>query len=186
MNRLLIIGLGALSLAIAGVLLLQPESSAPARRAELSFKGKPHSRSAASPAVHGFNGDLAPFVPPEDRRGNVLRLLAAGEDRMAQTAICEWFSTDPSAAREWLESQPSFENFQPAISIISKNIAESGSPADALAWAGLLDEGPVREQTVYEIYAIGRRYHWLSDEQIQAAPFSPDRVAALLNGAADD
>jgi hypothetical protein len=151
------------------------------------FETRAHSRRpTVVPAIGGFTGNLPPFDAPADRKGNILHLLAAGEDRAVQTAICEWFSADPVAARDWLASQPSLESFQPALSQIATNIAESGSPVEALQWAELLDEGPARERTVFEIYALGRRYHWLSDEQIRSAPFPPERVETLLSGAADD
>ncbi len=188
MNRFLAAGLAASLLALAAVLLMprgNPDASRPAGPLP---KKKPRVSSAAPlpREVGGFSGSLPPPVPPADRKANILRLLAAGEDLAAQAAISEWFSADPAAARDWLEMQPSLAGFQPAISQIAKDIAESGHPVQALEWADLLEKGPDRERTVFGIYATGRRYHWLSEEQIRAAPFPPKRIEDLLSGAADD
>lgn len=190
MNRLAVTGV-MVCLAVAGVSVFlgfrEDHPSAP-RSADASPRKKSRVRSLPVPpaAVGGFTGTLVPAPPPADRKENILRLLAAGEFLLAQAAISEWFTADPAAAAAWLEAQPSFADFQPAISQIAKDMAESGYPEEALEWAELLEQGADRDQTIFRIYATGRRYHWLSDEQIRAAPFPPKQIADLLSGAADD
>ena len=137
-------------------------------------------------AGKGYTGTLPPARPPADRKANILHLLQDGKELEAQTAISEWYTSDPDAAGEWLENQPSWEEYQPAISQIAKEIAETGYPLEALEWAKLLNTGETRDETIFAIYATGRRYNWLTDEEIRAAPFSQKKVEDLLSGAADD
>lgn len=103
-----------------------------------------------------------------------------------QTVVSKWFAEDPAAVRDWLESQKSLESLQPALVQIAKDVCAAGSPADALKWAELMETGPERDQTLFEIYATGRRYRFLTEDEIRAAPFPPGRIDALLSGAADD
>jgi len=142
--------------------------------------------STSSVAGKGFTGTLPPPRPPTDRKANILHLLQDGKELEAQTAISEWYTADPDAAGAWLENQPSWEEYQPAISQIAKEIAETGYPLEALEWAKLLNAGENRDDTIFAIYATGRRYNWLTDEEIRAAPFSQKKVEDLLSGAADD
>jgi hypothetical protein len=116
----------------------------------------------------------------------ITRYIAAGDVVGLQTVVSKWFAADPVAVRDWLESQQSLKSLQPALVQIAKDISAAGSPADALKWAELLENGPDRDQTLFEIYATGRRYRSLSEDQIRAAPFPPGRIEDLLSGAADD
>lgn len=188
MNRGTAIALVAAPLAVAAVFLMcrkDPAASGPQDARPLK-RPRVASSPAPLPVVGGFSGTLPLPTPPADWKANVLLLLAKGEVLSAQVAISEWFSADPIGARDWLEAQPALADFQPAISGIARNIAEAGHPVEALEWAELLESGPEREQTIFQIYATGRRYHWLSDEQVRAAPFAPEKITDLLSGAADD
>jgi len=184
MSRTTGIGLGGLILAMVAVFLSSTH--------HLDRPSQPPSLPAKVPRVTEvlpqprFTGTLPPARPPADRKANILHLLQDGEVRKAQTAISEWYTADPDAAGAWLENQPSWEEYQPAISQIAKEIAETGYPMEALEWAKLLNTGENREETIFAIYATGRRYNWLTDEEIRAAPFSQKKVEDLLNGAADD
>jgi len=116
----------------------------------------------------------------------IKRCCAAGDIVGMQTVASKWFADDPVAVRDWLETQKSLNSLQPVLIQIIKDISAAGSPADALKWAELLETGPDRDQTLFEIYATGRRYRSLSDEEIRAAPFSSKQIDDLLSGAADD
>ena len=121
-----------------------------------------------------------------DPPAKITNHIAAGDIVGVQTVVSEWFAADPVAVRDWLESQKSLKSLQPALSQIAKDISASGSPADALKWAELMEPGPDRDQTLFGIYATGRRYRSLPEDQIRAAPFPPGRIDDLLSGAADD
>jgi len=183
-SRTMGMGVGGLILAMVAVFLSSTHhldrSSQP-----LSLPAK-ESRVAVVSTHLGFTGTLPPPRSPADRKAHVQHLLQDGKVLEAQTAISEWYTADPDAAGAWLENQPSWEEYQPAISQIAKEIAETGYPLEALEWAKLLNTGENREQTIFAIYAIGRRYNWLTDEEIRAAPFSPKKVEDILSGAADD
>lgn len=121
-----------------------------------------------------------------DPRAQIARHIAARNAVGIQTVVRKWFADDPNMLLGWLESQKSYQSLQPALAQVAKDISASGSPADALKWAELMEIGPDRDQALFEIYATGRRYRSLTEAQIRAAPFPPERIDALLSGAADD
>gem|GEM_PF-3452544 len=188
MRRFVGVSLGVLVAAMIGwgLLSLDHPHSYPAQVSLATRRPRVFPAHMQSVPVGGFSGNLQPFRPPEDRRENIRHLLLKGQVLAAQTAISEWYTADPAAAVDWLEMQPSWAEYQPAISQIAKEMAEAGYPLDALKWAELLEEGENREEIIFEIYATGRRYNWLTDDQIRAAPFSSRKIDALLSGAADD
>lgn len=144
---------------------------------------RPRSRFHRSPAA------LAePPLPPGSNNppAQIARHIAAGDVVGLQKVVRKWFAADPVAVRDWLASQKSLASLQPALVQIARDISAAGSPADALKWAELMANGPEREQTLFEIYATGRRYRSLSEDEIRAAPFPPERIDDLLCGAADD
>jgi hypothetical protein len=103
-----------------------------------------------------------------------------------QTAVRDWFAQDPLSVRDWVGSQKSLKSLQPALVQIANDVTDAGSPAEALKWAELMESGPERDQLMFKIYATGWRYRSLSENEIRAAPFPPERIEFLLSGAADD
>lgn len=190
MKPIVLVGSAVVILGAAGAfLIVRVGSSAPPTIVSGPFKKPrmpdivPESTSLA-PDSENFPEALG--RAPADRAANIASLLTAGDHFTLQLAMLDWFAADPAAAIDWLDRQPSFAVFQPALAQIAKDVASSGYPAQALEWAELLETGPDREQTIFEIYATGRRYRSLSDDQIRAAPFSPEQIAHLLSGAVDD
>ena len=184
MKPYVLIGVGSVVLAIAvavlshnadpsGPLSRQPsQETAPSRRPE---KARPPTR---VPSETG--------TPPTDYAEELRRLSTSGDSLAVQIALTNWFAADPEAARDWLGTQPTFTGLQKALAQIATDMATEGQPINALEWAELLDSGPHREETIFQIYAKGRRYQSFTEEQIRAAPFSPERIAMLLSGAGDD
>jgi len=186
-SRTIGIGAGGLIVAIVAVFPLLRNHREGSGLPPLLGTQSPRGAVSIQPITgRGFTGTMPPVRPPADRKANILDLLQNGKVPEAQTAISEWYTADPDAAGAWLENQPSWEEYQPAISQIAKEIAETGYPLEALEWAKLLNAGENRDETIFAIYAIGRRYNWLTDEEIRSAPFSQKKVGDLLSGAADD
>lgn len=170
---LLITSLAALAIASAWMIMKQRVSGiAPLNRADAT---RPQSPSKAT--VSRRNEALP------DR---IERCIATGDTLGMQSLFSKWFDRDPVAVRDWLQSQKSLKPFQPALVQIARDISAAGSPADALKWAELLEPGPDRDQALLEIYATGRRYRSLSEEEVRRAPFPPRQIESLLSGAADD
>ena len=154
---------------------------APLPRTRVSGSG--HSGFSTPAMPRGTRPSLNNGVDPPPE---VFRQLVAGDDPGLQAAVSAWFAVDPLSVRKWLEAKPGIPRLQPVLSQLAKDIAASGKPVEALRWAERLQSGPERDQTLFEIYATGRRYRWLSDEAIRAAPFPPKQIEDLLSGAADD
>lgn len=121
-----------------------------------------------------------------DPAAQIARYKAAGNFFGMQTVVRDWFAEDPLAVRDWVGAQKSLKHLQPALIQIANDVAYSGSPVDALKWTELMECGPERDELVFKIYAVGHRHHSLSEEEIRAAPYPPERIEFLLSGAADD
>ena len=172
-------------LAVAGLTLVlrsgtaAPDSGNPAVARRISQDAlqqtTPRERSPREPAT-----DLT------DPAAQIVRYKAAGNLIGMQTAVRDWFASDPLALRDWVASQKSLKNLQPALIQIANDVTDSGCPADALKWAQLMESGPERDELTFKIYAAGWRHHLLSEQEIRAAPYPPERIEFLLSGAADD
>lgn len=184
MKPFVLIGGGSVLLVIALAVLFQTaDTSAPLSR-QPSQETSPSRRAekARPPTRISSETDTRPL----DFADEINRHLTSGDSLAAQIALTNWFAADPEAARDWLGTQPSYSALQQALAQIATDMATEGQPMNGLEWAELLEDGPHREETIFQIYAKGRRYHSLTDEQIRAAPFSPERIALLLSGGADD
>jgi len=68
-----------------------------------------------------------------------------------------WFEQDPTAARDWLAMQTTYDDLQPAISYIVSRISEKGDLKTALEWSALLKDGTLRDDTIFDIHALALR-----------------------------
>ncbi|MFC7336542.1 hypothetical protein ACFQY0_05075 [Haloferula chungangensis] len=128
-------------------------------------------------------------LPPAADTDHVALLTQAieGMDRAAiQSAALAWYRHDPQATRDWLAAQPSLDDLQPAISYIVHEISENGDLDAAIEWSALIDEGPAREDTIFEIHALALRNGLITKDQIKLELIAPSRRAELLSGAAGD
>ncbi|BCU77538.1 hypothetical protein [Luteolibacter sp. LG18] len=150
----------------------------------------PSLASATTPAVKAATVSAQTAAhdprPARDPASKLTHLMQTGDVVGLQKTARSWFEADPAAMREWLDAQPSFARLQPVLIQIAQDISASGQPAEALKWAELLDEGPDRDHTLFEIYAMGRRHGSFSDAELRASPFTPRQIDDLLSGAADD
>ena len=168
-----------------------PPTAATKARSRIPSKDAPFWNSAVVPEPKDFRGPTAVIepqikLPQVDHPREVARLHRSGEISSLNFALAAWFDADPTAARDWLASQTSFDSYQPALTMIAGKIAEAGDPAHALEWAALLPPGPEQEQSLFDIYALAARNHRFTEAQLRAAPLPPERIAELLSGAAGD
>ncbi len=131
-------------------------------------------------------GSGARDVPVVDHRALVSGMLAAGDDVGLNLAVGGWYEADPKAARAWLASQPALERFGPAFARISAYLASAGQPSYALEWTALLPPGPLREQSLFDVYAAASRSHQFSEDELRQAPLPPERIQQLLSGVPGD
>lgn len=185
---------GFLILAAAALLSLRKKESIPSppqthfRKSDR--KDSPFWKSASIPEPADFRlpescPDPIPG-PQADHQTIVSQLLSSRDPAKLNVAIADWFSSDPQAARNWLASRSDLTGFQPAIAMISANIARSGDPELALQWTDALAPGPAKELALYDIYAFAARTRRFDRERLLSAPLSPDHLNQLLSGAPDD
>lgn len=142
-----------------------------------------HGARPVDPAALGISTELPPIDYPA--RVDALAAAADGEGPL-QAAVADWFRTDPAAAREWLTVHGGREDLQPALALIACQISGTGDPAQALEWAALLHPGsPLKEQTIFDIYAEASRRRQFTEAELRAAPLPPERIEALVSGAGD-
>lgn len=103
-----------------------------------------------------------------------------------QSATLSWYSQDPTAARNWLASQPTLTDLQPAISYIALKITDQGDLTTAIQWATLLSEDTLREDTLLHIHALALQNGQTTLSEIDLSPIPPHRRAEILSGAAGD
>jgi hypothetical protein len=159
-------------------------SAAPMRSTEREQETRTAYRepSAIDPAKLGIretNGKI-------DHPARIAALLKSGSDSDLQSAVAEWFEADPAAVGEWLDEQPSLAPLQGSLAGIASRIAQAGDPQRALEWAAPLEAGSLKEQTLFDIYALGRRSGAVSEDQVRNAALPPDRIEQLLSGAPGD
>lgn len=167
---------------------IQPEQRVKSRTRPVDL---PFWKNAVVPEPHEFRYPFAvanssPAPPPVDYPENVARIAAAGDPFLLNQAVADWFEADPAAARDWLATRSSLDDFEPALIRIAGHIARSGDGAQALDWTAILPDGPEKNQLLFDIYSFAARSHQFTADQLRAAPLEPDQVARLLGGAADD
>ena len=103
--------------------------------------------------------DLGIALPtlPMDPAASIVKSIFENNLSTIQSAALFWVQRDPTAAREWLASQSTLEDLQPAISYIANHISDKGDIKTALEWAKLLNEGTIREDTIFDIHALALR-----------------------------
>jgi len=132
--------------------------------------------------------DLGVTVPTTPVEPQALIAKAVSENNLPgiQSAALVWFQQDPTAARDWLATQSTFEDLQPAISYIANHISEKGDLKTAIEWANILTDPSVRENTLFDIQALALRNRHITAAEISTDGLSSERVEELLSGAAGD
>lgn len=188
MKRILLIaiiaGLGGTAVFFISPGMEGAAASAPSRSQERMPKDDSQLRKieAVDPAKLGIRTD----APTIDHPARIAALLKSGNQAELDNAVSEWFEADPAAVREWLDEQQSLTPLQSSLAGIANRIAQAGDPQLALEWAAPLEAGPLKEQTLFDIYVLGRRSGTVSEAQVRDAPLPPERIAQLLSGAPGD
>lgn len=132
--------------------------------------------------------DLGVKTPttPTDHPTRITRAISQQDLPTIQSATLSWYSQDPTAARNWLASQPTLTDLQPAISYIALKITDQGDLTTAIQWATLLSEDTLREDTLLHIHALALQNGQTTLSEIDLSPIPPHRRAEILSGAAGD
>ncbi len=132
--------------------------------------------------------DLGITIPttPVDPQALISKAISENNLPAIQSAALWWFQQDPTAARDWLATQSTFEDLQPAISYIANHISEKGDIKTAIEWVKLLPEGTLREDTLFDIHALALRTRQITTSEITPDGIPPERFQELLSGAAGD
>jgi len=123
---------------------------------------------------------------PVDHAARIARAISEDDLPAVQSAALSWFEKDPAAARNWLAMQATYDDLQPAISYIASKVAENGDLETALEWTALLPGGTLRDDTIFDIYALALRNGKITAAELDLDGLPPDRQAELLSGAAGD
>jgi len=192
--RYTIIALIALSLGL--FLILKSEPPEPPKQADPSARA-PRNRPADSPHANDPSAppprpirpeDLGVKAPtgPIDHPARISRAISENNLPAIQTAVLSWFGQDPTAARDWLATQTTYDDLQPAIGYIVSDIAEKGDLKTAIEWSALLSDGTLRDDTLFNIHALALRNGIITPSEIPLDLIPADRHEDLLSGAAGD
>lgn len=142
----------------------------------------------APPVIAIRPEDLGVIVPttPADPQALITKAISEDDLPAIQSAALVWFQQDPTAARDWLATQSTLEDLQPAISYIASSISENGDIKTAIEWLKLLPEGTLREDTHFNIHALALRNRQITFSEINPEGMSPERFQELQSGAAGD
>lgn len=129
---------------------------------------------------------VIPLTEPIDHAAHIARAISENDLPAIQSAALSWFERDPTAARDWLATQSTLEDLQPAISYIASRISEKGDLDTAIEWTKLLPDGTLRDDTVFDIHALALRNRQITFSEINPEGISPERLQELQSGAAGD
>ncbi len=129
---------------------------------------------------------VLPPTSPIDHPARIARAISENDLPAIQSAALSWFDQDPTAARDWLAIQPTYDDLQPAISYIVSRISEKGDLKTALEWSALLSYGTLRDDTIFNIHALALRNGRITASEINLDEIPPERRSELLSGAAGD
>ncbi len=124
--------------------------------------------------------------PPSDPATEIITALDANDLTAVQVSAYAWFEQDPVAARNWLATQPTLEDLQPAIAFITASISAQGDMPTALKWSELISEKSLHDRTLFGIYVDALHRHEITPEEIPENILDPDHMAELRSGAAGD
>lgn len=195
-----IVGVLALACATAFIFNVSSDPSAPSDPSDLRPRRTPRPEPAfwASAQVPDPGREISPTVirpqdlgvasptPPINAPARIIRAITEDDLPALQSAALSWFEQDPTAARDWLAMQSTYEELQPAISYIAASISEKGDINTAVEWTALLTEGTLRDNTLFDIHALALRNGWITPEEISLDLIPPDRREELLSGAGGD
>lgn len=181
---------GALLLIGAAVAVFQPRNasdrSVPSERSVRSHKSTPPPTPlpplTITPATLGVPSEIPPIDHPE----RIRRAISTGDDAALTRATVAWFEADPIATRDWLASQPTLADLQPALAGIAIRLAECGKPDDALLWAEILEPSPARDDAIFSIHALGLRHRMIAAEEVRKLRLPEAMLRELESGAAGD
>lgn len=201
MKRLLTVSV-LLTLAVASLIFFPKDQTAPSDQTDLSPRtARPpratpdfwNSAHVPDPGEHTpidtiRPEDLGIIVPtaPVDPQARIAKAVSENNLPAIQSAVLSWFLQDPTAARDWLATQSTFEDLQPAISYIASHISENGDIKNAIEWVKILPEGTLREDTLFDIHALALRTHQITTSELTPDGIPPERFQELLSGAAGD
>lgn len=129
---------------------------------------------------------IRPSTSPADPQALIAKAISENDLPAIQSAALSWFQQDPIAARDWLATQSTLDDLQPAISYIASSISEKGNLKTAIEWAKILPEGTLREDTLFNMHALALRNRQITFSEINLEGFSPERLQELQSGAAGD
>jgi hypothetical protein len=129
---------------------------------------------------------VSPSSEPVDHPARITRALSENDLSAVQFATLAWFEKDPAAARDWLASQPTLESLQPAIAYIVISISGQGDHDSAVEWSALLNEGTLRDDTLFDIHALALRNGKITPSEVPLHLIPAERQDELLGGAAGD
>jgi hypothetical protein len=151
--------------------------------------GSPHANDPPAPPLRPIHPeDMGIKVPAEtvDHPARITRAIAQSDLPAIQTAVSSWFDQDPEATRDWLSTQETYEDLQPAISYIVSGIAEKGDLKTAVKWSALISDGTLRDDTLFQIHALALRNGIITPSEIPLELIPDVRQQELLSGAAGD
>jgi hypothetical protein len=129
---------------------------------------------------------IIPPTSPVDHPARITRAISENDLPTIQSAVLSWFERDPAAARDWLATQPTYADLEPAISYIAHKVSEQGDLGTGIKWSALLPEGTLRDDTLFNIHALALRNGRITPSEINLDMIPSHRQAELLSGAAGD
>ncbi len=132
--------------------------------------------------------DLGVVPPSNAQHPSLLLNQAISENNLPaiQSAVLFWFGQDPTAARDWLATQTTLDDLQPAISYIVSSIAEKGDLKTAIEWSALISDQTLHDDTLFNIHALALRNGLITPSEIKIDLIPAHRREELLSGAAGD
>jgi len=121
-----------------------------------------------------------------DHQKRIDELLRKNDSSGVTVELVDWFSTDPTAARDWLATKESLGFCQPALKMVAVSFASRGDCDLALEWAELLESPAERDEAVARIYSTGFTTGRFSSEDLASAPLTDESRRAILDGPAND
>lgn len=138
------------------------------------------------PTIRPEDLGIAAPTTPFDPVVSITKAVVENNQPAIQSAVLAWFEQEPVAAREWLASQPTLDDLQPAICYIANRISENGDVPNAIQWANILTDPTAKANTLFDIQALALRNRQITTAEIETEGLSEEHIRELLSGAAGD
>lgn len=148
-----------------------------------------HANDPFPPPLHPIRPENLGIIPsstPIDHPARIALAISQGDLPTIQSSVLSWFEKDPVATRDWLVTQTTYADLQPAISYITSSIAEKGDLRTALQWSALLQDGTLRDDTIFNIHALALRNGQINKSEVPLHLIPKERHDEILSGAAGD